>query len=128
MNIERLTAIAEWLEAGAPERDGVQYFDMKWWNSDLKSITGYCGTVCCIGGAASLWWSTCRYSDDHAAEALGLNYSTANQLFYPTDSDQLRRLGRDARGAAMTNTLRVLASIGFAFLAAAGLMFVGAVL
>jgi hypothetical protein len=89
MNIERLTAIAEWLEAGAPERDGVQYFDMKWWNSDLKSITGYCGTVCCIGGAASLWWSTCRYSDDHAAEALGLNYSTANQLFYPTDSDQI---------------------------------------
>lgn len=47
MNIERLTQIAEWLEAGRPFRHGV---------SNLNMMGVLCGTSCCIGGAALQWW------------------------------------------------------------------------
>jgi hypothetical protein len=53
MNVERLAAIAEWLEAGAPERGGVGGFDMRY-------IDGSCGTPCCIAGAALQWWGNGR--------------------------------------------------------------------
>ena len=49
--VERCTAIAEWLEAGAPERNGVAGFDMA-----VYARAKDCGTVCCIGGTALYWY------------------------------------------------------------------------
>lgn len=84
MNAERLTAIAEWLEAGAPERDGVAGFDMRDF-IDRRS----CGTYCCIAGAAvamfepSLFLNNNPYTGDTlATEILDLDEDTADALFY----------------------------------------------
>ena len=48
MHIPRLTQLAEWLEAGAPHKDGVDRFDM----GHGVTVTS-CGTACCIAGAAT---------------------------------------------------------------------------
>jgi hypothetical protein len=82
MNVERLVAIAEWLEAGAPERDGVSGFCMESFQQERS-----CGTVCCIAGAANSFWSPLKNQIDtrdlksdsyplatRAAELLGVEF------------------------------------------------------
>lgn len=94
MNIDRLTTIAEWLEAGAPFRDGVDGFDMDYWCDPIAE----CGTACCIGGAAQQFFAPETYDDRFygdticnyvnwkaSAETLGLSEATAQQLFYPEE-------------------------------------------
>lgn len=86
MNIERLTVICEWLEAGAPHKDGVGGFYMP----DFFRDDAECGTTACIGGAAVQWWGSDEVKNDlcenlhtKRAEILGLDDNTANNLFYP---------------------------------------------
>lgn len=53
MNVQRLTKIAEWLEAGAPHVGIVTGFDMQNFIREGDAIgTNECGTSCCIAGAA----------------------------------------------------------------------------
>ena len=79
MNIERLNIIAEWLEAGAPERHGITKFDMGEWN-----FTTSCGTTCCIGGAAEIFFGLPTNAPwEVLDEALGLDEETTNDLFFP---------------------------------------------
>jgi len=78
MNIERLTVICEWLEAGAPHKDGVDGFDM-------RALVRYtpCGAVCCIAGAASQFFGGKGESFFiQAANLLELDCKTAERLFY----------------------------------------------
>lgn len=78
MNVERLTEIRDWLLEGAPERGVVKRFDMMHWSTPTK-----CGTVCCIGGTASLWYGEGRENDvESAGGLLGLNSSQSMRLFY----------------------------------------------
>ena len=90
MNVERLTEIAEWLEAGAPEvrEAGIVCFDMGSWSSiDAER----CGTICCIGGYAQERFgaSVMREpgNDDltykQAGQLLGLSRFDAWNLFQP---------------------------------------------
>lgn len=99
MNLERLEIIAQWLEAGAPHKDGVEGFNMNYWNKERS-----CGSVCCIGGAVDQWFvepskrdnivacgraseieNIVRREESSAAEALGLDSHEAICLFFPTD-------------------------------------------
>lgn len=79
MDIERLNIIAEWLEAGAPHKDGVDGFDMLSFIEETP-----CGTTCCIGGAAIQFFgdSDTSFPDDHAQALLGLDSDVADMLFY----------------------------------------------
>ena len=78
MNIERLNIIAEWLEAGAPHKDGVDGFDMRDW----KRYTD-CGTMCCIAGTAyQFFGGEGKSFFIQAANLLELDYKTAERLFY----------------------------------------------
>lgn len=87
MNIDRLTTIAEWLEAGAPHRDGVDGFDMSGWINREAA----CGTTCCIAGAAVEFFQ-CGLLDhgdtyySAGKRLLGLNGANAWNLFSPTSS------------------------------------------
>lgn len=56
MNIDRLTYIAQWLEAGAPHLGKVQGFNI---SVGIKAISSdpECGTVCCIAGAATQFFN-----------------------------------------------------------------------
>lgn len=98
MNKRRLAAIARWLEAGAPHRQGITGFDM---------TTGVrydgCNTTCCIAGAADSFFGErigiARVKADHALtgrpeevygllhgdarELLGLTHDQAEYLFTP---------------------------------------------
>lgn len=93
MNLERLDTIAQWLEAGAPHKDGVGGFYMPaFFREDNK-----CGTTACIGGCAVMWWGSeehkrCQFENWYiprfdarqvAANLLGLSTTTANALFCP---------------------------------------------
>jgi len=82
MNTERLAEIAEWLETGAPEKNGVA-FDMR----RFKLATD-CGTTCCIGGAAVQFFGNkyTPFSSSGAASMLVINDETAKDLFYPEES------------------------------------------
>ena len=85
MNKERLEEVAQWLEAGAPERK----FNM---NRLLNVETGsakknWCGTECCIAG-----YVVTRYIpqdvnldsiEEDATELLGLEESVSDTLFFP---------------------------------------------
>jgi hypothetical protein len=85
MNIERLTTIAEWLEAGAPERDGVKHFDMSQGMMFVESVSQQeraditsekimaCGTVCCIAGTACAFFNDPKSLIDKAL--LNLDWS-----------------------------------------------------
>ncbi|NBW17379.1 MAG: hypothetical protein EBR82_56305 [Caulobacteraceae bacterium] len=95
MNIELLEKTAQWLEAGAPERN----FNM---NKllDFDTITpgsdNWCGTTCCIAGyvwqqvhPVTHWgtliggqWGT--KIESQAAGALRISRTTADRLFYPS--------------------------------------------
>lgn len=85
MNKERLEEVAQWLEAGAPERK----FNM---NRLLDDETGspdnnWCGTECCIAG-----YVVTRYIpqsvdldqiEEDATKLLGLDCHLSDALFYP---------------------------------------------
>jgi hypothetical protein len=89
VNIDKLTEIAEWLEAGAPERKGVTGFDMEQFLSDRG-----CGTACCIAGAVVQFDRAIPYAtaneayceggdpEDLALHLLGMDMETADELFY----------------------------------------------
>jgi hypothetical protein len=70
----RLEYIAQWLEAGAPHRYGVVGFDM----SDVENETN-CGTVCCIAGAARMFFG----KENVAADTIGLKFPHAQMMFIP---------------------------------------------
>lgn len=88
MNKERLTEVALWLEAGAPERK----FNMnRFLNTDETTpLSNWCGTECCIAGYAVTKYapeqviSAEMYGnvDDIARDLLGLSNEDARQLFY----------------------------------------------
>lgn len=88
MNVDKLTEIAEWLEAGAPERKGVTGFDMEQFVQDRG-----CGTACCIAGAAVQFERRIPYANQHeaycdgdpedfAVHILGLTSDQGDALFY----------------------------------------------
>lgn len=110
MNIERLTAIAEWLENGAPH----VRFDMSKGFAievDPNDVTNVCGTSCCLAGAAVQFFDAPKekteelltevkdnedLEDDNyfveyewenifneAMQLLGLDHETAYALFRP---------------------------------------------
>lgn len=80
MNIDRLTTIAEWLEAGAPHRDGVDGFDMSCW----VKVEAACGTTCCIAGAAATFFTATTYPGFSAGQkVLDLSSGKAQTLFCP---------------------------------------------
>jgi len=103
MNVERLTEIAEWLEAGAPARNGVGGFDM----SDF-SQPAECGTAFCIAGAVLQWHYPGGFeAADEGVESLGtaagailgLSYRQRTDLFFPslfdtTDTEHAARVVR----------------------------------
>lgn len=102
MNTTLLQEIKAWLEEGAP---GDWDFDMQVYFEAERTEEDWCGTACCIAGAALLfgdrecveitldnmcsgydagqhfWWMD--NVDDLAAELLGLDADTASQLFNP---------------------------------------------
>lgn len=102
MNTALLTEIKEWLEEGAP---GDWDFDMTVYFEAERTSSSWCGTACCIAGAALLfgdpecvevtldnmsstyssgqhfWWMD--NVDELAAELLGLDPQTASELFAP---------------------------------------------
>jgi hypothetical protein len=94
MNIERLIEIAEWLEAGAPERAGIVEFNMRDAIEPVRSIDWACKTACCIAGAAIQFERSHRgespiksrrcMGDIHldAIRILGINFSEAHGLFF----------------------------------------------
>lgn len=55
MDTVRLSVIAEWLEAGAPEKGAVKGFNMAD-GAARDPIYPACGTVCCIAGAAAYFF------------------------------------------------------------------------
>jgi hypothetical protein len=89
MNVEPLEAIARWLEAGTPHKDGVVGFNMS-----MGIVRGACGTTCCIAGAACEFFSTVRpsssffyaswslYVAPEAKKILGLSDFEAHALFF----------------------------------------------
>lgn len=88
MNIERLTEIAEWLEAGAPRKGGVDGFDMGGYFHKTP-----CETVCCIAGTAIEWHSPGGFAEcaswekttrGVAADILDIGLSQAYDLFLPS--------------------------------------------
>jgi len=85
MNKERLSIIADWLEAGGDNKDGYG-FNMDHWIAEgsVDYTGGKCGTAMCIGGAANTFFGGLK------AESLGLGLSSdigsvADQLCYPCD-------------------------------------------
>lgn len=103
LNVERLSELADWLEAGAPHKHITfkmnHFIDPKLIDS-TKPCTkdNICGTACCIAGAATMFYHPevfHVYTDvvmdvnyhDLAREALGLNDDQARQLFYANLSD-----------------------------------------
>lgn len=105
LNTELLTRISDWLKAGAPETGQGFGFDMNTWiEAEALGDDNWCGTACCIAGAALVfgdneavvttldahsrgygagqfihWYNI----DTLAAEALGLNSYQAQRLFEP---------------------------------------------
>lgn len=87
MNIDRLTEIAEWLEAGAPEKCNISGFNMNTFGEKSS-----CGTVCCIAGSANAFhfesigekWNVYDLDDPGLASTLlGLTEDQSYRLFYP---------------------------------------------
>ena len=131
MNIERLTELAEWLEAGAPEKAGVVEFDM----SDFINVpleyaalerahdwVPSCGTACCIAGAAvqfeqarvgrEPWTPGCMRGGaimDKARGLLGLDELQAGELFVPGYPGAWR----DIRPDYAARVIRKLIETGF---------------
>ena len=86
MHVERLTELAEWLEAGAPHKGNVDGFNMNVF--EANDVPG-CGTVCCIAGAANQFFGNdgsrendSFHADDYAAARLDLDKQIAEDLFF----------------------------------------------
>jgi len=85
MNKERLSIIADWLEAGGDNKDGYGFNMEHWLTEGVTDYTGSkCGTAMCIGGAADTLFG------GHMAESLGLGSAyeegtKADQLCHPRD-------------------------------------------
>lgn len=84
MNVELLTKIAEWLEAGGREADFGYRFNMAHYYEDARPN---CGAACCIAGAAlELSGRPERGGDemteDLAGRLLGLAPDVAGSLFF----------------------------------------------
>ena len=85
MNVERLTEIAEWLEAGAPHKGAVDGFNMVDYTTETD-----CGTCCCIAGAANAFAGQPLGSEACARGLLDLRLGQAEELFapnYPAPAD-----------------------------------------
>lgn len=109
MNVERLTALAEWLEAGGKPNGVKATFRMSTW---FTPHAFDCGTACCIAGSAVLKFGTAdecsklyngrlspNWIPNAAKEVLGLDAVQATRLFVPSFLD----LGKiDAAWAART--------------------------
>jgi hypothetical protein len=108
LNVERLTELAFWLEAGAPHKGMVKGFNIAVGVQARAGETPDCGTVCCIAGAATQFFNDedgyLRNSAfieashghdgstgeapwpevfDKAQHLLGLDYDQARELFVP---------------------------------------------
>jgi len=89
MNKERLSIIADWLEAGGDNRVGYGFNMNQWLTKGVTDYTGNkCGTAMCIGGAADTFFG------EHNAESLGLGSANksgtkADQLCHPSGVDIL---------------------------------------
>ena len=110
MNVELLTKVAEWLEAGAPRVQApfgrVAGFNMEWVYLDLypdsttraqnhltdevreRIMKGEdCGTTCCIAGYAAILTGHTKWADksfiQYAIEAFDLPREDAMTLCYP---------------------------------------------
>ncbi|MCG7629014.1 hypothetical protein MHM88_14480 [Epibacterium sp. MM17-32] len=105
MNIQLLTEIRDWLAAGAPEDQAHGFeFDMWRWLEVETTDTpqGWCGTACCIAGAALVFGDLPNitatvegfapgqplvpfdyHTSDLAAELLDIDGLTAEKLFEP---------------------------------------------
>lgn len=85
MNKERLEEVAQWLEAGAPER----IFNMnRLLDASMSSAKkNWCGTECCIAGYVVTRYIPQDVNFDrievNATELLGLKENVSNALFYP---------------------------------------------
>jgi hypothetical protein len=96
----KLGALARWLEAGAPERDGVKQFDMSSFEEphccqteEERRGKPECGSACCMAGAVVHFWGNVNkaraalYSSSpngwmgQAPNILGLTDYDANGLF-----------------------------------------------
>ena len=95
MNKKRLEEVAQWLEAGAPER----IFNMnRLLDAPMSSAEkNWCGTECCIAG-----YVVTRYIpqsvdldsiEKDATELLGLKENVSNALFYPKVLDSEEHIG-----------------------------------
>lgn len=100
MNRERLTKLAQWLQAGAPHKR-VQFnmnllgnFSDKEGNSRVAPTTPECTAACCIAGAAAVFFGTTDEVTDAyrrggegwrvlGARLLEMDYDEACKLFYP---------------------------------------------
>lgn len=97
MNIERLSEIATWLEAGAPHEEGGMAFNMNYvyltQEDAIRFERSYdlpkdCGSVACIAGTAVAWYNPyylTNYCEGFAADVLGLSEEEGDMLFYPWD-------------------------------------------
>jgi len=85
MNKERLEEVAQWLEAGAPERK----FNMnRLLDTSMSSAEkNWCGTECCIAGYVVTRYKPLGWYGDEvekdARDLLGLDYPLSDALFYP---------------------------------------------
>jgi len=81
MNKERLSIIADWLEAGG-DSTGCYKFNMAYWDNGKDDYTGSaCGTAMCIGGAADAFFG------GDSAESLGLDSTKTYDLCHPLEID-----------------------------------------
>lgn len=76
MNKERLEIIAEWLEAGAPHKNGVTGFNMAFGASKTEPA---CGTACCIAGAAVYFFAP----EEAKRFELDLEEQLKDKFFHP---------------------------------------------
>lgn len=85
MNKERLEEVAQWLEAGAPERK----FNMnRLLDTSMSSAEkNWCGTECCIAGYVVTRYKPFEFNifriEEDATEILGLEPEVSDALFYP---------------------------------------------
>lgn len=85
MNKERLEEVAQWLEAGAPERK----FNMnRLLDTSMSSADkNWCGTECCIAGYVVTRYKPFKLNlfriEEDATELLGLEPEVSDALFYP---------------------------------------------
>lgn len=90
LDVEKLTYVAEWLEAGAPHKDGGMAFYMDVWYGEVEEGEVFwepwisnCGSVACIGGSLEQFFGVDYHKEP---EKLGLTKAQVNDLFYPWDS------------------------------------------